>query len=150
MLKKLFSRLKFHLEHTTIMDTLKIYRHFWTRTFNYTGTTHRWDFWVETIYTALIFGLLLSLNNSLVENLDKVLPHKWEFLSVGVGQIIGYIITAFQWIILLPEIAAIVRRVRSIGIKFPIIIGIIAFLTPFVSWILLLLPENLLKKKKSN
>ncbi|MDR0899148.1 MAG: DUF805 domain-containing protein [Lactobacillaceae bacterium] len=151
MLKHLSQELKHRLETTSMMDAIHRYHHFWKRTFDFRGVTHRWDFWVETIMTALLFGLLDGLNDRITQTLTSILPKAADGFTVDVSETIDIVVAVLQVAILIHEVAAIIRRVRAIGFRgWSYVLGIVAFVLPLFSWALLLLPDNWIKNRKKD
>lgn len=132
---------------------LNAYKQFWTHYFDFTGHTHRKDFWLASLLNTIIY--LISTIPSLIVlstiyssgNVPTQLPTSGliALIVAGIGALYGLAA-------LVPTYAINVRRLRDVGFHWALIfIWVIPYIGTLVSIILLLLPTNFypLKKQKN-
>lgn len=93
--------------HTVCMELNNGFKKFWTRAFDYRGTTSRGEFWWGVLGNAIIMIVLLAL---LVVSLTCFTPQINTFSKIMI-----VLFSLFCVVELLPSITLIIRRMHDIG-----------------------------------
>ncbi|WP_195555382.1 DUF805 domain-containing protein [Weissella cibaria] len=109
------------------------YKAFWQNYVNFSGRSTRADYWIPTIINAIIIAVLSAIAGVGAQN------NQWLTSPIGV------IVVLFGLVIILPDLALIVRRVRDTGVKHLVIWAILAIIFNIVGFIFALIPTNQFK-----
>ncbi|MDE7380484.1 MAG: DUF805 domain-containing protein [Clostridia bacterium] len=93
--------------YTFNMELIDGFKKFWTRAFDYHGTSSRREFWWGVLGNAIIMLILLAL---LVISLTCISPQMNTFSSIMI-----IVFALFCLVELIPSVTLIIRRMHDIG-----------------------------------
>ena len=93
--------------YTFNMELIDGFKKFWTRAFDYHGTSSRREFWWGVLGNAIIMLILLAL---LIISVTCISPQMNTFSSIMI-----IVFALFCLVELIPSVTLIIRRMQDIG-----------------------------------